>query len=555
MRLVVHWSTAQRMRRRGVCPARAPWPATVAELCRQLGIRRTVAIVESTVAQVPMVIGWLQPVILVPAGLMTGLTQHQLRAIIAHELAHVRRHDYLVNLVQAVLETILFYHPAVWWLSNRLRVEREYCCDDVAVNVGGDAMRYARTLSLLETIRSETPQPALASTGGTLMTRIQRLLGVKTGTPARTGGWMTPAVITIAVVTTCSALTLARPAEHDERHAHDRDVAHVDVSHDVDVINVLREVGSEDVAFFEVLREAGLDNQTMMMILEKLGPNERVQKALDAAAVRSVYVELKLHRLHEQLEEKVAAGHISKDEAREHFRVMLKEVKQDLGPRIIHEAERRMAEVKLRLDDQVAAGIITDAEAEAQLHEAHDALKARMMTDRSSELKARKDYEDKLHAIGLKVRADLAEGLITEVEAKTRYEQAKKMMGVLRRVDRSKLPADAVERLYKLHESVRADLEAGRITKRQAEERIHAAAAKLHELMARKQEHLRHEMPDSMRARLQELHEEIKADYEAGLITEAEAKDMIRAAKLELQEQLKAEMNERHERKRRHDHD
>ena len=152
MRLFVQWSAAQRMRSRGVCGARAPWPATVAELSRQLGIRRTVAIVESTVAQVPMVIGWLRPVVLVPVGLMTGLTQHQLRAIIAHELAHVRRHDYLVNLVQAVLETLLFYHPAVWWLSNKLRVEREYCCDDVAVSVGRDEMRYARTPSLLETL-------------------------------------------------------------------------------------------------------------------------------------------------------------------------------------------------------------------------------------------------------------------------------------------------------------------------------------------------------------------------------------------------------------------
>ena len=113
----------------------------------------------------------------------------------------------------------------------------------------------------------------------------------------------------------------------------------------------------------------------------------------------------------------------------------------------------------------------------------------------------------------------------------------------------------AVERLHKLHDSVRADLEAGRITQRQAEERIHAAAAKLHELMAKKEGHPRREMPDSMRARLKELHEEIKADYEAGLITGAEAEDLMRAAKLELQDELRAEMEQRHEKRRHKDHD
>ena len=110
----------------------------------------------------------------------------------------------------------------------------------------------------------------------------------------------------------------------------------------------------------------------------------------------------------------------------------------------------------------------------------------------------------------------------------------------------------AVERLQKLHESVRADLEAGRITQRQAEERIHDAATAVHKLMAENKGKLRHEMPDSMRARLHDLHEEIKADYEAGIITRAEAGERMQAAKLELYEELKEEMEQRHAKKRRH---
>ncbi|MHC4127177.1 MAG: M56 family metallopeptidase, partial [Planctomycetota bacterium] len=175
LRFLFHWVNAQRIKARGGHRAPEPCLRCVADLRQRLGIRRTVRIFESGLAAVPMLIGWLRPVILVPAGALTGLSPHQLRAVLAHELAHVRRHDYLVNVLQAIFESLLFYHPAVWWLSHRLRVEREYCCDDIAVGVGGDALSYAQALSYLDTLRGETYQPALASTGGTLMNRIRRL--------------------------------------------------------------------------------------------------------------------------------------------------------------------------------------------------------------------------------------------------------------------------------------------------------------------------------------------------------------------------------------------
>ena len=93
--------------------------------------------------EVPTVIGWLRPVVLMPASALSGMGPQQLEAILAHELAHIRRHDYLVNLLQTVVETLLFYHPAVWWLSGRIRVERENCCDDLAVSLCGDPYAYA----------------------------------------------------------------------------------------------------------------------------------------------------------------------------------------------------------------------------------------------------------------------------------------------------------------------------------------------------------------------------------------------------------------------------
>jgi HEAT repeat protein len=141
----------------------------------RLRIARAVRILESTLVHVPAVIGWLRPVVLVPASAFTGLTPQQIEVLIAHELAHVRRHDYLINLLQAVVETLLFYHPAVWWISRRVRDAREQSCDDIAVATCGDARLYARALLDMEELRG-VPRFAMAANGGSLATRIRRLL-------------------------------------------------------------------------------------------------------------------------------------------------------------------------------------------------------------------------------------------------------------------------------------------------------------------------------------------------------------------------------------------
>src|SRR3954470_15484509 len=149
----------------------------VRSLTRRLGIARAVQLLESAAVPVPAVIGWLRPVILVPASALAGLSPQQLEAVLAHELAHVRRHDYLINLLQAAVETLLFYHPAVWWVSSQMRRERENCCDDLAVAVCGDRLGYARALADLEGQRAAAPRLSLAANGGSLLDRIRRLVG------------------------------------------------------------------------------------------------------------------------------------------------------------------------------------------------------------------------------------------------------------------------------------------------------------------------------------------------------------------------------------------
>ena len=165
--------------------ASAPLPECremLARLCGRFGLRRPVQLLASFRVGTPMLIGWLKPVILLPASMLSGFTPHQIELIVAHELGHVRRWDYLANLFQVILETVLFYHPVVHWISRDVRDARESCCDDLVLTLaGGSPVVYARTLADLEELRHEggIAAPALGATGGVLLTRIRRIVGVQ----------------------------------------------------------------------------------------------------------------------------------------------------------------------------------------------------------------------------------------------------------------------------------------------------------------------------------------------------------------------------------------
>jgi bla regulator protein BlaR1 len=163
----------------GVQPMPDPWPALVKRMCRSLGMSRAVSVVESARVSVPIVIGWLKPVILIPPSALLGLTHKQLELIISHELAHVKRLDYFFNVLQIVVETLLFYHPFVRHVAVQVRLERENCCDDIVVACSGDTLAYASALTEVEGMRcSSGMQVVLAATGGNLVGRVRRLAGM-----------------------------------------------------------------------------------------------------------------------------------------------------------------------------------------------------------------------------------------------------------------------------------------------------------------------------------------------------------------------------------------
>ncbi|MGE5296548.1 MAG: M56 family metallopeptidase, partial [Solirubrobacterales bacterium] len=208
------WTQLQRLKHRMARQADANLRATLQELATKLGIRRAVTLLESAIVEVPTVLGWLRPVILLPANVLTGLTPDQLRAILAHELAHIRRCDYLANILQTVVEILGFYHPAVWWVSSRIRIERENCCDDLAVHVCGDSLQYAKALTSLEEIRHSRSDLALAASGGSLMARIARLLG-RPVVDDRRFAWLPGLIALLLVVSVVipAALAFAHPTQ------------------------------------------------------------------------------------------------------------------------------------------------------------------------------------------------------------------------------------------------------------------------------------------------------------------------------------------------------
>jgi GWxTD domain-containing protein len=202
----------RRLRVRGVCSVSESWEQKVTHWSRRLRISQPVQVLESCLADVPMVLGYFRPLILLPIGLLAGLSCAQVESILLHELAHIRRHDYLINALQGLVEVLFFYHPAIWWLSRVMRTEREHCCDDVAVAISGRAYEYALALTALEENRITGSSTAVAATGGSLVKRIHRLLYPKTN-----GSWAPFLAGTILVLTCAAALAAGqlKPVHND----------------------------------------------------------------------------------------------------------------------------------------------------------------------------------------------------------------------------------------------------------------------------------------------------------------------------------------------------
>lgn len=208
IRQIGSWAAARRMRSRGVCVAPDMWQQRLVELQQRMKVSKPILLLESCLTQVPLVIGHLVPAILVPIGLLSGLPAEQVELLLMHELAHIARYDYAINLLQTFIESLMFYNPAVWWISRVIRTEREHCCDDVAVQPAEVASIYAAALTAIEESRSRHAKLAMAATGGSLMKRVRRILRQ----PEPPSSIAVPVMGTALIVLIAGGLLVARPA-------------------------------------------------------------------------------------------------------------------------------------------------------------------------------------------------------------------------------------------------------------------------------------------------------------------------------------------------------
>lgn len=208
LRLGSGWVWLTRLRHQHSSPATPEWQRKLDALARRMGLARRPQLRLCAAVAGPLAHGWWKPAILLPGSLLTGMAPDLLEALLAHELAHIQRQDYLANLLQCITETLLFYHPTVWWISAKIRSTREEACDDLAAKAIGEPRRLALALAELDLF--QLPAPALGAHQGDLMTRIKRLLNPAPPRPFL--GGLLPALLAAALLTPMMAST-APPSE------------------------------------------------------------------------------------------------------------------------------------------------------------------------------------------------------------------------------------------------------------------------------------------------------------------------------------------------------
>ncbi len=219
----LHLAYIRRIRSHQNQDAPPEWTAKLRQLAQGIGLHRTISLKESALVQVPMVIGYIKPIILIPLGILSGLPADQLEAVLLHELAHIRRRDYLINVLQTLAESLLFFNPAIWWISSLIRIERENCCDDVAISIRNKS-HLIQALVAFQEYALESPTYAVAFPGRKrhLLDRVRRILYNSN----KTLNAMEKTMLALGLIALCT-FTLAFSPVNPNRSQLEKELAHL----------------------------------------------------------------------------------------------------------------------------------------------------------------------------------------------------------------------------------------------------------------------------------------------------------------------------------------
>lgn len=197
--LILKYIHTQKLKKHLTYPLRSDYKTIADRLVLKYNLKQNILFKESGLLDIPSVIGYFKPIVLLPVSMLSGIPENQLEIIIAHELAHIRRHDYLLQFIQGIIELIFFYHPVVWWLSSVVNAEREHICDDLAVKVCGESLTLIKALNNMEAIRKKQYELVLGFSGknGKILNRIKRILRPKASTNPRRERFMLSGVFTL----------------------------------------------------------------------------------------------------------------------------------------------------------------------------------------------------------------------------------------------------------------------------------------------------------------------------------------------------------------------
>lgn len=393
-RTLGQWRSARRLRVRDVWAPRGAWLRVFERVRGELGVSRRVGMLISGAAPGPMVVGWISPVVIVPASVLMMLSPEQVRLVLKHELAHIRRYDHLVNMLQVLVEAVLFYHPVVWWMSHQMRIEREHCCDDAAVRDPGDAMVFARALTELETVRTRSRATLGLHQGGSLMKRIQRILDGSDRRCDMGSVWVLAVLTTVGLIASAGIAHAAINAQSPREDAigavragfasgvMTEDQARRIYNEIIFPGSDLQKRFDEEIAYLrdQIARGdlSAAEGDQMLTSTERSFP-ERIERAFRARVLGMSEDEVTLSMLADDLSRMVESGGLSREYADEIYQEQVGLINQkrpaaedvasmrqrDIGV-VAAEVRRALGVAREALDRSVESGALTQEQASAR---------------------------------------------------------------------------------------------------------------------------------------------------------------------------------------------
>ena len=415
--MLVRFGTARvrtgQLRRKEISLPEDHWLQAFETLKEQLGVNQAVGLIRSNIAETAMVVGWLKPIVIVPASAFSALTPEQLRAVLAHELAHIRRYDHWVNLLQGLVEILIFFHPAAWWLSRQMRVDRENCCDDQAVRMTGSPKPLAEALLRLESFRAAFVTASLAANGGSFKHRILRILGSKPTTKhnqpnrnmmmKKTAGAVGAAVILIGGVSLMNGDEKENSKKNGVRDERVQD----------DILKALQngEISREEAA------------QKLNRLRKVDGADKSWKKDKESSKTKEDF-----EGIEKRLRAAVESGELSEEEAKRKMMAIKKKMagdKEGEGASKKAMTEEKMRGMAKRIRDAMESGELSAEEAKKKMME----LRKMMAGDKMDEKKSKKELSiEDFEGIEKRLRAAVESGELSEEEAKRKMMAIKKKM-------------------------------------------------------------------------------------------------------------------------------